>query len=88
MQVDYEVLSCALTAPDAMREGAPIIHEDLKTKEFGESTSRVSNIAEHFRQSVTAGFGRIEQTAFFKPPMLVHNRHSVHYLPLLLLVRL
>ena len=45
IEVDYEVLPCALTAPDAMREGAPILHEDLKTKEFGEQTSRVSNVS-------------------------------------------
>ena len=38
-----------LTAPDAMREGAPILHDDLKTKEFGEQTDRVSNVADHFR---------------------------------------
>src|SRR5690348_8371277 len=59
IEVDYEVLPCALTAPEAMREGAPIIHEDLKTKEFGEQTNRVSNVAEHFRHAmgdVEAGF--------------------------------
>ncbi|HTM48891.1 MAG TPA: xanthine dehydrogenase family protein molybdopterin-binding subunit [Bryobacteraceae bacterium] len=47
--VDYEVLPCVLTAPDAMREGAPILHEDLKTKELGEQTQNVSNVADHFR---------------------------------------
>jgi len=63
IEVDYEVLSCALTAPEAMREGAPIIHEDLKTKEFGESTGRVSNVAEHFRHvmgDIEAGFAEAE----------------------------
>ena len=59
IEIDYEVLPCALTAPEAMREGAPILHEDLKTKEFGESTGRVSNVAEHFRHvmgDIDAGF--------------------------------
>ena len=59
IEIDYEVLPCALTAPEAMREGAPILHEDLKTKEFGESTGRVSNVAEHFRHvmgDIEAGF--------------------------------
>jgi len=63
IEVDYEVLPCALTAPEAMREGAPIIHEDLKTKEFGESTGRVSNVAEHFRHvmgDIEAGFAEAE----------------------------
>jgi len=65
IEVDYEVLPCALTAPDAMREGAPILHEDLKTKEFGEQTSRVSNVAEHFRHvmgDIEAGFAEADIT--------------------------
>jgi xanthine dehydrogenase molybdenum-binding subunit len=65
IEVDYEVLPCALTAPEAMREGAPILHEDLKTKEFGEQTSRVSNVAEHFRHAmgdVDAGFAEADIT--------------------------
>ncbi|MBL8175682.1 MAG: xanthine dehydrogenase family protein molybdopterin-binding subunit [Bryobacterales bacterium] len=49
IEVEYEVLPCALTAPDAMRDGAPILHEDLHTKEFGETTGKVSNVADHFR---------------------------------------
>src|SRR5689334_8655393 len=36
IEVDYEVLPCVLTAPEAMAAGAPIVHENLKTKEFGE----------------------------------------------------
>ena len=35
IEVDYEVLPCVLTAPDAMQEDAPLLHEDLQTKEFG-----------------------------------------------------
>ena len=65
IEVDYEVLPCALTAPDAMREGAPILHEDLKTKEFGEHTSRVSNVSEHFRHAmgdIDTGFAEAEIT--------------------------
>jgi CO/xanthine dehydrogenase Mo-binding subunit len=52
IEVDYEPLPCVLTAPDAMREGAPLLHEDLRTKEFGEQTSKPSNVAEHFRHSM------------------------------------
>src|SRR6202045_789037 len=47
IEIDYEVLPCVLTAPEAMQEGAPILHPDLKMKEFGEPTGRTSNIAEH-----------------------------------------
>ena len=32
IEVDYEALPCVLTAPEAMQEGAPILHEDLKTE--------------------------------------------------------
>ena len=61
--VDYEALPCVLTAPEAMQEGAPILHEDLKTKEFGEQTNTVSNVAEHFRHvmgDADAGFSEAD----------------------------
>ena len=32
-----------------MMEGAPLLLEDLRTKELGEQTDKVSNLAEHFR---------------------------------------
>jgi xanthine dehydrogenase molybdenum-binding subunit len=63
IEVDYEVLPCVLTAPEAMQDGAPILHEDLKTKEFGEQTGRVSNISEHFRHvmgDIEAGFAEAD----------------------------
>lgn len=50
--VEYEVLPPVLTAPDAMQDGAPILHDDLKTKELGQATDRVSNIADHFRHTM------------------------------------
>lgn len=49
IEVDYEVLPCVLTAEDAMRDDAPILHEDLKTIELGAETGGVSNVADHFR---------------------------------------
>jgi CO/xanthine dehydrogenase Mo-binding subunit len=63
IEVEYEVLPCVLTAPEAMQDGAPILHDDLKTKEFGEQTGRVSNVAEHFRHvmgDVEAGFAQAD----------------------------
>ena len=59
IEVEYEVLPCVLTAPDAMKKDAPILHADLKMKELGEETGKVSNIAEHFRHvmgDIEAGF--------------------------------
>ncbi|HWB96213.1 MAG TPA: xanthine dehydrogenase family protein molybdopterin-binding subunit [Bryobacteraceae bacterium] len=52
IQVDYEVLPHVLTAPEAMRETAPVLHEDLRTREFGAKTDNAGNIAEHFRHSI------------------------------------
>ncbi len=63
IDVQYEVLPCALTAPDAMKDGAPILHESMRTKELGQKTDRVSNVAEHFRHvlgDIGAGFAEAE----------------------------
>ncbi len=49
IEVKYEPLPCVLNAPDGMATGAPILHEDLRTKEFGVATSGQSNVADHFR---------------------------------------
>ncbi|MCZ2146510.1 MAG: xanthine dehydrogenase family protein molybdopterin-binding subunit, partial [Bryobacterales bacterium] len=63
IEVDYEPLPCVLTAPEAMKEGAPILHDSLKTKELGENSGRVSNVAEHFRHvlgDISQGFGQAD----------------------------
>ncbi|MBI1790924.1 MAG: xanthine dehydrogenase family protein, partial [Acidobacteria bacterium] len=63
IEVDYEVLPCVLTAPEAMQDGAPILHDDLKTKEFGEDTGKAGNVAEHFRHvlgDIDKGFGEAD----------------------------
>jgi CO/xanthine dehydrogenase Mo-binding subunit len=52
IEVEYEVLPCVLTAPDAMHEGAPVLHDNLKTKELGQQTGTVSNVADHFRYTL------------------------------------
>ena len=63
--VDYEVLPPAITVEDAMAEGAPILHDDLKTEELGEQTDKVSNIAQHFQHKkgdTAAGFAEADVT--------------------------
>jgi len=63
IEVDYEVLPHVTTALEAMREDAPLLHEDLRTKEFGATGARPSNIAEHFRHEmgeVERGFAEAE----------------------------
>ena len=49
IDVEYEVLEPVPTVLDAIEEEAPLLHEDLKTEEFGQQTDKVSNIANHFQ---------------------------------------
>ena len=57
VDVAYEVLPSVMTAPEAMKGDAPILHEDLTTEELGTKTDEVSNVAEHFRHA----FGDIDE---------------------------
>ena len=52
IEVEYEPLPAALTAPDAMKEGAPILHEDMEAKELGKPAGKVSNVADHFQHKL------------------------------------
>ena len=49
IDVVYEVLRPAVDVREAMKAGAPLIHEDLTTNELGEQAKMPSNIATHFR---------------------------------------
>ncbi|MCI0437858.1 MAG: molybdopterin-dependent oxidoreductase, partial [Chloroflexi bacterium] len=49
IEVEYEVLPPVITVMDAMKNGATILHEGLKTEELGKKTNRVSNVARHFQ---------------------------------------
>ena len=52
IDVEYEVLDPVLTAPEGMRDDAPILLDDLRPKELGEETGEISNVAEHFRNTL------------------------------------
>ena len=59
IDVQYAVLPHALTAPEAMRDDAPIILEDLATKSMGQRGGGPTNIASHDRyvlNDADAGF--------------------------------
>ncbi|HEY2017897.1 MAG TPA: xanthine dehydrogenase family protein molybdopterin-binding subunit, partial [Bryobacteraceae bacterium] len=59
IEVEYEPLPCVLTAPDAMQEGAPLLHEGLESRDLGQPTNQPSNVAEHLRFAmgdIDAGF--------------------------------
>ena len=49
IEVEYEVLPPVLTAPEAMQDGAPQLHEGLTTTSLGEKTDTESNVASHYR---------------------------------------
>jgi CO/xanthine dehydrogenase Mo-binding subunit len=49
IEVDYEVLPAVSTVEEALREGAPLLHDDLTTESLGEKTDVHSNLAKHFQ---------------------------------------
>ena len=52
IEVDYEVLPAAIDVLNAMKDDAPILHEDQKTLELGQQTDKVSNIVNHFQHKL------------------------------------
>ncbi len=49
IEVQYEVLPAVLNAKEAMADDASVLHDDLRTEEFGETGDKPSNIASHFQ---------------------------------------
>ena len=49
IDVKYEVLPPVLNAQEAMADDASILHEGLRTEEFGETGDKPSNVASHFQ---------------------------------------
>ena len=47
IQVDYEVLPAVVDVREAMKEGATLLHDDLRTTYMGEVSDKASNIATH-----------------------------------------
>jgi CO/xanthine dehydrogenase Mo-binding subunit len=59
IDVDYEPLPPVIEVRAAMRDGAPLLHEDLMTESLGKPTGKPSNVAKHFQfklGDVTKGF--------------------------------
>ena len=52
IDVEYEVLPHVTGVLEAMEDGAPILHEDMKTTSMGEETDKVSNVANHFQHKM------------------------------------
>ena len=51
IEVDYEVLKPVVDVREAMQDGAPLLHEDLRTNDMGETGDKPSNIATHMSYS-------------------------------------
>ncbi|MBK35105.1 MAG: oxidoreductase [Gemmatimonadetes bacterium] len=49
IEVEYEVLPPVLDVVEAMKEDAPLLHEDLQTLSLGELSGKSSNIGSHFQ---------------------------------------
>jgi xanthine dehydrogenase molybdenum-binding subunit len=59
IEVEYEVLPAVTDVREAMKEDAPLLHEQLRSQWLGEVAARPSNIARHFRHekgNVEEGF--------------------------------
>ena len=63
IEVDYEVLPAVVDVREAMKDGAPLLHEELRTSAMGEIADKPSNVASHLsyeRGSVEQGFADAE----------------------------
>ena len=49
IEVEYEVLQPVMNVRDAMKDGAPLLHETMTTTDLGQKTDKRSNVATHFR---------------------------------------
>ena len=49
IKVDYELLPPVLDVREAMKDSAPLLHENMVTKSLGKPTGRHSNVAKHFQ---------------------------------------
>lgn len=61
IDVKYEVLPAAVNVLEAMKPGAPLLHDDVFTDDLGQIAKTPSNVARHFRfeqGDVAAGFAK------------------------------
>ncbi|MBI1356051.1 MAG: molybdopterin-dependent oxidoreductase [Acidobacteria bacterium] len=49
IRVEWEPLPAVTTTQQAMADGAPVLHDGLRTKELGKETDQTGNVAAHFR---------------------------------------
>jgi CO/xanthine dehydrogenase Mo-binding subunit len=49
IEVEYETLRPVIDVRAAMKDGAPLLHENLITESLGKRTGKASNVAKHFQ---------------------------------------
>jgi xanthine dehydrogenase molybdenum-binding subunit len=49
IEIEYEALRPVLSALEAMKEEAPLLHDDLTTTSMGQKTDEHSNVASHYQ---------------------------------------
>lgn len=49
IHVEYEPLSPVIDVQEAMKDGAPLLHDDQVTESLGKPTGKKSNVAKHFQ---------------------------------------
>ena len=52
IEVEYDVLPSVMTAPEGMADDAPILHDDMRTKELDSTGDKPSNVNEHLQHSL------------------------------------
>ncbi len=68
IQVEYEPLPHVTEVRAAMKEGAPLLHDDLITESLGKPTGKKSNIAKHFQFKI----GNVEE-GFAKSAVVIER---------------
>ena len=64
IEVEYEVLPPVLTAPEAMKKDAPLLHDDLSTESLGSPVEAASNVASYARYElgdIDKGFSEADE---------------------------
>ncbi|HHZ92853.1 TPA: xanthine dehydrogenase family protein molybdopterin-binding subunit [Candidatus Poribacteria bacterium] len=64
IEIDYEILPPVMDVRKAMADGAPLLHEDLKTTSLGKTSEKASNVAKHlqFQQGdIEKGFAEADE---------------------------
>ena len=63
IEVDYELLPAVVDVREAMKDGAPLLHEELRTSSMGEIADKPSNVAAHLgyeKGDVEKGFAEAD----------------------------